>query len=136
MKPILLGLITSMLCLAQLPASMETGGALNGRFWTGIQLDGKRMFLTGFVEGFHVASAQDSSRGQIDQAWLPQHGIVDDAVKGLDKFYAQPENLRLPIIFAIRVFAMQVAGKPQPEIDRSITGFRNAANASEKKSLQ
>jgi hypothetical protein len=136
MKTVLLGLITGMLCLAQFPSSMETGGALNGRFWTGLQLDGKRMFLTGYAEGLHVASASDSAYDQIAQTWLPQHGITDDAVKGVDKFYVQPENLRLPIIFAIRVFAMQIAGRPQAEIDRVMVGLRGAANAAEKKNQQ
>ena len=92
----------------------------NGRFWNGMKPDLRLAFIIGYMDSFHAVADDNANQ------WVPQgNGIaVADVAKGLDKFFAEPENLRFSVVDAIRIFAMKVAGKPQSEIEARMKEMR------------
>jgi hypothetical protein len=94
----------------------KTNGLLNGRFWTVLGDSSKLVFVLGYCEaavGLAVPCPSQSEFGEI--------------VKGIDRFYQEPENLRLPFMTAQRVFAMKVAGASATEIEAVMNAAREYA---------
>jgi len=82
--------------------TQQTLGELNGRFWQGIPSGLKSMFIVGFAEGVAFAGP-----GQLKAFPTVPYG---DIVKGLDRFYQEPENLIFPMGYALEIFTMKVRG--------------------------
>jgi hypothetical protein len=47
-----------------------------------------------------------------------------EIVKGLDRFYDEPENLILPVSRGLEIFAMRVNGATQAAIDTKLAAYR------------
>jgi len=134
MKTILLALVLlAGGAQAQLPDAYFTRGlvdALNGRYWMSIGKNNRIDYLVGFGEAVGWYSAM----GATDQVlhdknadnW-PTGATAGDIEKGVTKFYEEPENLSIPIINAIKIFAMKLHSRPQPAIDSEITFQRKLA---------
>ena len=121
-KAILLGLCVCALCFAQGNDSADqrvrdsqTDGQLNGRFWTAIPADAK----TGFVMGYCAAATGDLS--------CPSEAQYGDIQKAIDRFYQEPENLRLPVAVAIQVFARRLRGMSEQTIQAFLEDARKYA---------
>lgn len=109
-----------VLCSSAQVASVDkTSGAVNGRYWTSLDEAFKAFFLAGYLQGTFANASIQLNDG------LPAT-VIGDMEKGLDRFYAEPENLRFPVSAALWIFAMKVEGKPQTEIDRTMARFRSA----------
>jgi hypothetical protein len=102
----LLFLIVSLtFCYAADITDQRTNGQLNGRFWTTLTNNEKLFFVLGYCE-------------LRPPPWeCPSKTEFGDIVKGIDRFYQEPENLRLPVIFAADIFKLKVAGAKTSEIE-------------------
>ena len=96
----------------------RSNGHFNGRFWSGLNNNSKAAFILGYCEG-----ASD----------CPIQPTFGDIVKGVDKFYQEPENLRLAIRSAIRVFALKVAGANASDIEDAMRFARAYADSADPK---
>jgi hypothetical protein len=56
---------------------------------------------------------------------VPEFGEI---IKGIDRFYQEPENLRVVLFSATKVFAMKVEGATATEIEAAMDRARNYAN--------
>ena len=52
-------------------------------------------------------------------------------VKGLDRFYEEPENLAFPVSYALQIFTIKVSGASQAEVETRIAQFRREMKATE-----
>lgn len=128
--------LTVLLCSLSLAASLQaqgevedraTMGLSNGRFWELLTEMEKTCYLVGYLDHekpFNHQQAPDGPIGDKESDWWPWHLDIKEISKGLDNFYAQPENLIFPTRFALRILAMKVAGKPEPEISGWLTTYR------------
>jgi hypothetical protein len=94
----------------------RTRGLVNGRFWTILHYDTKLFFIIGFCEG--AASADV----------CPPQSEFGEIVKGIDRLYQEPENLRLPFVDAARIFAMKVTGATATQIEAVMDRARKYAD--------
>ncbi len=110
------------ICRAQdAPADQKTRGNLNGRFWSRMDDTLKLAFLLGFCEAATGTFA------------CPKQLEFGEITQGIDRFYQEPENLRLPILAAMRVLAMKVEGARATEIDGVMNAAREYADKPEPK---
>jgi hypothetical protein len=77
-------------------ALSEPTGGVNGRFWHTLSSTSKLYFLYGFDEAMGLAKPYD------DKLYFANVSY-GDIVKGLDRFYQEPENLMFPISYALRI---------------------------------
>jgi hypothetical protein len=94
----------------------RTGDLLNGRFWMILKPNDKLVFVLGYCEAAAGAYA------------CPTQSEFVEIVKGVDRFYQEPENLRIPFVTAERVFAMKVAGATTTEIEAIMNLARKNAD--------
>ena len=57
-------------------------------------------------------------------ARFPVTLVIADVVKGVDKFFSEPENLGFLIVDAVGIFARKAAGASQGEIDLQMARLR------------
>ena len=93
-----------------------SAGLLNGRYWTSLNETAKAFYLAGYRDGLVVGAGSTSlaEPGEIlerlGRARFPVTLVISDVVKGVDKFFSEPENLRFPIVDAVGIFARKAAG--------------------------
>lgn len=97
-------------------ADERTNERLNGRFWSRLPEEFNHHYKLYFVLGY------------CESGECPVQPNYGEIVKGIDKFYDEPENLRLPIFLAMRVFAMKVAGAKATEIEAVMNAAREYAD--------
>jgi hypothetical protein len=93
----------------------QTEGQPNGRFWNQIPADAK----FGFVVGFCAAAT-----GVLSCPAEAQFGEIE---KAIDRFYQEPENLRLPVAVAIQTFARRLSGMSEANIQAFLESARKEA---------
>jgi hypothetical protein len=118
----LLGLCICTLCFAQRDDATErrildsqTDGQPNGRFWNYISADAK----FGFVIGYCAAAT-----GPLKCPTEAEFGEIE---KATDRFYQDPENLRLPIAVSVQVFARRLEGMSEATIRIFLESARKQA---------
>jgi hypothetical protein len=100
----------------------------------GIQLG----YLVGFADGLRVGamgaaysisgdSATTLARGEKIKAPYIGPSTFGEIRDGITAICKRPENSLIPISEALKAFTMQVKGKPQSEIDRSLNIARQVA---------
>lgn len=107
-------------CYAADVNNERTNGHFNGRFWTGLSDTSKTMFVLGYCD---AAGTSD----------CPKQPTFGDIVKGIDRFYQEPENLRLAIMSAIHVFALKVTGAKASDIEDAMHFARLFADSADPK---
>jgi hypothetical protein len=110
-------LLSATFCQAVDISDQRTNGLLNGRFWNGIDDSGKLFFLIGYCEA------------AVDALRCPAQTEFGETIKGIDKFYQEPENLRLTFISAMRIFTRKVEGAKPTEIEALMDLARKYADA-------
>ena len=98
--------------------------SLSADYWHGLDPKSKTVFLTGYRHGLGPSE---------DHAAKPEFrflGIDHFAtlIAKLDKFYEIPENRPVFLSAAIQICFMEMAGKPQGDIDRALKQARVAPN--------
>src|SRR5271157_2373295 len=104
---ILFALAVILPCFAQAPDVERTNGGANGRFWANLSSTSKLFFIVGFDEGIGIAAPFS------EQKYFAKGTPYGDVVKGLDRFYQEPENLMIPISDSLVIFQLKVNGATQ-----------------------
>lgn len=119
--------------VASRPASRDTHtyGALNGRVWKAASQDANLAYLAGLKEALALEAPEKLP------AYCPPGLTALEFQTAVDQFYAQPENLLVPIVQSLRIVSMKVAGASASDIDAELSAMRAAAaNAPERKAAQ
>jgi len=143
-KAILILPLIVAVCAPQTWSELNTTlGKANGRYWQSLSTTSKLDFLVGFGEGYSaaapsgipwdlrqmvgeakVAAATKALEASRSLKWyFPEKLSYGEVVKGVDRFYEDPENIRLPITDALEIFTRKVNGATQAELDR-VTAYR------------
>jgi hypothetical protein len=145
MKKLMLVLVLAAVSGAgQTPDAQKTQGRLNGRYWESLAGPVKVEFVVGYAEG--VTNTQVSlllvgigfANRKLDdegaknlrdtiQLLFPLDTSYGDVLKGLDRLYAEPENLPLPINSAFRILAMKFRNDKSEDIDAELRRLRALA---------
>jgi hypothetical protein len=110
---------------------MRTDGYRNGRFWGRMSADARIIYVVGLTdgldrgirEGVNVADSWCSAYKGLSKTGAVSliQGIANsgfltdvtfsDVVKAIDKFYAEPENVLIPIVGAQHIVVMGFVGE-------------------------
>jgi hypothetical protein len=61
------------------------------------------------------------------EAYVPGKLTNGEVIEGLDRFYLEPENVLIPMSFAVAVLAKKTSGTQQSEIDSLLAAARRWA---------
>jgi hypothetical protein len=112
LRLVVIALMLSSLCVAGAVGTDErTSGLINGRGWSRLSPSARIFFIFGYCEG---------SAGFGCPLHLPYGKIAE----GVSAVYRAPENLRLPIGFALVAFSLKCLGKPDAEVEKYLVGAR------------
>jgi hypothetical protein len=143
MRCILALLLFSALAFGQAPANQTTpDGYHNGRFWSSLALPQRTFYLVGHFDGFERALVElldrNTQRSVLAVESLNVPHVQEGAmIAELDRFYADTENLNVPIWRAIRIAGLRLASRPAwelaAEMNTARAEVRNAWDQCEKK---
>lgn len=119
MKKLILALVLlSIPAYSQGTDTDRTNGGVNGRFWMSLSETSRLFFLMGFDEAMGLANPFG------EKEYFSKDAPYGDVVKGLTRFYEEPENLRFPVSDALQIFQMKVNGATQSEIEARLIQMR------------
>jgi hypothetical protein len=139
-KSVLVLLLAAVSCVGQIPEVYQTNGQLNGRYWESLEEQFKTEFIVGYSED--ISSAQvvpfaalalanskldengNKSLVNIQQLLFPLGVPYVEVMKGMDRLYAEPENLPLPISSALRVLAMKFRSDKSEDVEAELRRLR------------
>jgi hypothetical protein len=143
-----------ILLLASLPCvgQQTTIGQRNGRFWNSLSVDSKVVYLVALQEGFDLGhdlgrfsvlnrafpwtesktidqriKIMHDSDGDVEEDlhhYFSSTMTFGEIAKGLDHFYGEPENLILPVVDGLELFALKVNGTTQEAIATKVAAYR------------
>jgi hypothetical protein len=108
-------------------------GHLNGRFW--VLLDDMHKVQPGETTGVIKRLLLMRMKDAVEEVATPEQRAtyiaeslhVEKIGEALDGFYQTPENLPVPIVWALRVVALRAKGADLAEVERVIAQCRKAA---------
>lgn len=107
--------------------SLQTYGLFNGRAWNIAAPNERAIYVHAAIEALAFVSP-DSMKGRIDSPLS-----YDEWVAALDRFYADPTNVLIPVMGGMEIVNMQAGGRPEAEISKQISVARQVgANAPER----
>lgn len=115
----------------QVPAAQLTQGSRNGRFWQAIGDTEKLGLIEGYLEGAIQVIADWRISEELRTALVETYSgssTIGEIVKGLDGFYAEPANARIPIRAAISLFRAKVNGISPAEFEKQVAVLRELAS--------
>ena len=112
-------------CYAQTSENEQTLGGLNGRFRERLKPSDRLLFILGLHEGLNIPGSSEQANMRSYFPDVP----YGDILKGVDRFYEEPENLLFPVVYALKIFALKVNGATQAEIDKELAEDRQAMQA-------
>ncbi|MGZ8798279.1 MAG: hypothetical protein ACXW2F_13115 [Thermoanaerobaculia bacterium] len=136
MKKLVLGLALVTFATIGFAATPEITPPSNGEDWVKLSSTEKLFWSIGYSQGYQDAL------GKIDIASGPGTACASlaarterstssagkvtgfELVSGLEKFYADPANVPVPVGSAIRIYLLQASGKDQPTIQELIETAR------------
>jgi hypothetical protein len=104
----------------------KTGPQYNGHFWVDMAPEHKVAYLSGYGDALNTVTLLD---GPAVNGVFPFGLRMGEIVKGIDRFYDTPENLRITIAGAIAVFNARFAGVSEDKIQKGILELREEAAA-------
>lgn len=125
---------------------LTTLGRMNGRFWKLMSSNDKAFFLKGMVEGGILVrdaiELQGGSTGgkqsapivfkivadTVDSTFIT-HFKANEVAVGIDTFYADPANIRIPISLAYGMVKFKFEGMQDAELQQRISLLRKMAQA-------
>ena len=106
---------------------------VNGRSWEKLDYSGKLGFVCGLFDGMTVFYSMADSEKSIKKGVLnpvynalsiPSQLTVGDVVDGMDEFYKDPENLKLPAICAYLHFVAVSRSEKLPSLQKRVIIWR------------
>ena len=121
-------LILPMLVAAQDLSELTTGGMANGRLWQKFNESNRATYVMGYIDTL-VAKSMTSPRPPEDmKQWYAFGSNVGDYVKALDSLYSVPENIRIPIPFALQYCTARMNGDmTQQQLEQLLIDHRKLA---------
>jgi hypothetical protein len=110
--------------------NLKTKGLINGRFWTlwkhalDVAPPEKKQAASERDDNWKTAFLFGYCEAAVTLPCPPQLQF-DEIIKGIDKFYQEPENLRFPFVLALRVLVLKVTGAKATEIDAAMAAARD-----------
>jgi hypothetical protein len=107
---------------------------VNGRSWEKLDYAGKLGFVCGLFDGLTLfwSAAETGKKGDMDSVYhslsVPTSLTVGDIVKGIDEFYSDTANAKLPAICAYLYFAFKSRGESGESLDRRLVLWRKMFN--------
>jgi hypothetical protein len=96
--------------------------SLSADYWQGLDATSKAVFLTGYRHGL----GPSEERAAKSEFRFLSAGHFAALIAKLDKFYEMPENRPVFLSAAIQICFMEMAGKPQGDIDQALKQARVA----------
>jgi hypothetical protein len=139
MKKIVLGIALLMfatVAFAQRPATPEINAPSNGEDWLRLSSTEKLFWAVGYSQGYRDAldkidvtsgpGTPCASLAARTERQTSTSGKVSgfELVSGLERFYGDPANARIPVGSAIRIYLLQASGKDQTTIQELIDTAR------------
>ena len=87
--------------------------------------------MTGIGDGVllqSVTAAAKLAGSSPDGSLYPNGFLVADIVQGIDAFYSDRTNVKVPIAFSYLYVITKIKGAPQEDLDRMVARFRRQAN--------
>jgi hypothetical protein len=82
-----------------------------------------------YVSGIQSAlRAFPSENGHL---FMPLHMTVGEMCAALERFYGEPENLRVPVVFALGVVTAKAAGTDPATVEKMAATLRKLASETE-----
>jgi hypothetical protein len=107
---------------------------VNGRSWDKLDYSGKLGFVCGLFDGITLfwAAAEAGKKGDLDSVYqglsVPSTLTVGDVVKGIDEFYGEAANVKLPAICAYLYYAYTSRGDSHESLEKRLTLWRKMFN--------
>jgi len=109
--------------------SGSTHGLSNGRFWVSMEhsldQEGIPLAKVAFVSG--VSDALSDAARDDYYSYLGKGMTAHETIDALDAFYKVPENLRVPIVWALSVVSLRAKGGSAAEVDALTAKCRKRA---------
>jgi len=118
---LVLTLCASSVCAQSTASENFTAKMVNGRGWVLMSDVQKFTYLTGIKDILFAIQPENAKMFSVD-------GFrTDETAKSIDLFYAVPENLRIPIVFALSVSSAKFKGASQAQLDTITADLRKTA---------
>lgn len=107
---------------------------VNGRSWEKLDYSGKLGFVCGLFDGLTLfwSALEGGKRTDVDAVYhalsIPPSLTVGDVVKGIDEFYGNEANIRLPAICAYLYFAFRQRGDSHESVEKRLGVWRKMFN--------
>jgi len=103
----------------------HTNGTANGRFWNDLAPNQKSAYLNGLWDG--LAQAKGFLNAANVESLYPLGLTNGEIDKALDRFYDTPENIQVPIGWALVICRQRLQGVDESEVQKHILTFRQYA---------
>ena len=136
MKNVAVALLVILVTTVAYAATPEITPPSNGEEWMKLSSTEKLFWSIGYAQGYlealnkiDVASGPNSAcaslASQKERASSSSGKVTGfELVSGLEKFYSDPANVRIPVGSAIRIYLLQAGGKDQTTIQELIETAR------------
>jgi len=119
--------------LAQQPVTeSNTNGMNNGYLWGKASSAEKQIYVTGIADGVVlqsiIAASKAGGKNSPDASLYPKGFLFTDIVQGIDAFYGDRTNVKVPILFSYLYVMTKIKGASQQELDAMAARFRQQAN--------
>jgi hypothetical protein len=107
---------------------------VNGRSWEKLDYGGKLGFVCGLFDGITLfwSASEAGKKGDLDSVYhslsIPRSLTVGDVVKGIDEFYTDAANIKLPAICAYLHFAFKARGDSNEAMEKRLVLWRKMFN--------
>lgn len=108
-----------------------TDGMNNGYLWERGGPDEKMLYVAGIGDGITLQSVAAAAAGNSrspETLLYPKGVAIADIVAGMDDFYKERANMRIPIMFSYMYTVRKIKGATQQELDDLVVRFRRNAN--------
>jgi hypothetical protein len=123
--------LSAVVCIGQSDIDVKTAGMNNGCVWENGSHVEKSLYATGIADGVFLHSVVAASKiksATPDQSLYPAGFLIADVVQGIDLFYSDRANMRVPILFSYLYVMTKIKGASQLELDAMASRFRREAN--------
>jgi hypothetical protein len=103
---------------------------VNGRSWEKLDYAGKLGFVCGLFDGITLfwSASEAGKKTDIDSVYqalsVPSNMTVGDVVKGIDEFYGDSANLKLPAVCAYLYVAFKQRGDSNESMEKRLNLWR------------
>jgi hypothetical protein len=107
---------------------------VNGRSWEKLDYAGKLGFVCGLFDGITLfwSAAETGKKVDLDTVYhslsIPGSLTVGDVVKGIDEFYGDAANIRLPAVCAYLFVASKSRGDSAESLNKRLVLWRKMFN--------